>query len=407
MLENKSLVLLLGLAVLFSPLAQADAEQRRQAKRIHDRLTGTPPSATVLQQMEDLLIADSSGRTAAQLALQDPAFYNVTLKNFVAPWTNEEQTVFTPLNDYTATVIGMIRDDVDFREILYGDILYTGSNSPPYANSNNQHYLALEGLGPTAGNLADETILTRQTQSAITGLDADATAGIMTSRAAARAFFYLGTNRAMFRFTLINHLCTDLEPLKDNSRIPDRVHQDVSRSPGGDSRIYLNSCVGCHAGMDGMMGAFAHYELDFRADGNGNLIEDTASLEYTPNAVQQKFLINENNFNPGYITGDDSWINYWRNGQNALLGWGDNYPAVAIDASGHATGNGAKSLGMELANSDAFAQCQVTKAFRSVCLRDPGNVADRSEVDSIVSDFKTGYQMKQVFRDVAAYCKGN
>jgi hypothetical protein len=29
-------------------------------------------------------------------------------------------------------------------------------------------------------------------------------------------------------------------------------------------------------------------------------------------------------------------------------------------------------------------------------------------VSNIVTDFKTdGYQMKQVFRDVAAYCKGN
>ena len=37
-------------------------------------------------------------------------FYNVTLKNWIAPWTNEEQTVFTDLNDYTATAIGMIRD---------------------------------------------------------------------------------------------------------------------------------------------------------------------------------------------------------------------------------------------------------------------------------------------------------
>src|SRR5210317_1207078 len=91
-------------------------------------------------------------------------------------------------------------------------------------------------------------------------------AGIMTSRAAAMAFFSDGTNRAMFRFTLMNHLCTDLEPLKDTSRTPDRVRRDVSRSPGGDSRIFLNGCVGCHAGMDGMAGAFAYYEWDYNSD---------------------------------------------------------------------------------------------------------------------------------------------
>ena len=407
MFKNTFLTVSLGFILISSQMVYADAEQRRQAKRIHDRLTGTPPDATVLGQMESLLITDPSGKLAAEEALKNPAFYNVTLKNFVAPWTNEEQTVFTPLNDYSATVIGMIRDDIDFREVLYGDILYTGNNLPAYNNSNNQHYAALEALGPVAGNLADNTILQPQTQSAITLLDSSATAGVLTTRAAARAFFYLGTNRAMFRFTLMNHLCTDLEPLKDNSRIPDRVHRDVSRSPGGDSRIFLNSCVGCHAGMDGMMGAFAHYELNFNEDGNGNVIEDSATMEYTPNSVQGKFLINENNFKAGHVTLDDSWINYWRNGQNSLLGWSSSYPGLVLDEKGHAIGNGAKSLGRELANSTAFAQCQVKKAFQTVCLREPGNNADRSAFNTIVTDFRSGYRMKQVFRDVAAYCKGN
>ena len=408
MLTNFLLTLGLGLAVFGSQVAFADS--LTQAKRIHDRLTGTPPSAAVLQQMADAIDADpvNGDKAAAAIALQDPAFYNVTLKNFVAPWTNEEQTVFTPLNDYTATVIGMIRDDIDFREVLSGDIIYTGNVSPAYSTSNNAHYEALEALGSEQGNLADDTILKQQSQSAVTGLDASATAGVLTTRAAARAFFIDGTNRAMFRFTFINYLCTDLEPLKDNSRIPDHVHQDVSRSPGGDSRIYLNSCVGCHAGMDGMMGAFAHYNLAYDKDGNGNVIEDTAKLEYTPNEIQAKFLQNANNFKPGNVTTDDSWVNYWRKGQNALLGWANPPPAgVTLDSQGYAVGFGAKALGRELANSDAFAQCQVKKAFETVCLREPGNSADRSEVETIVSDFKDGYKMKQVFRDVAAYCKGD
>ena len=67
-------------------------------------------------------------------------------------------------------------------------------------------------------------------------------------------------------------------------------------------------------------------------------------------------------------------------------------------------------MGMELAHSDAFAQCQVKKAFQAVCLRDPDDyAADRTETANIVANF-TGaysYNMKNVFRDVAAYCKGN
>ncbi len=405
-----STALILPLLLMATTGLQADA--RNQAKRIHDRLTGVPPSAAVLDQMESLLNSDPSGKTAAAKALEDPNFYNVTLKNWVTPWTNEDQTVFAPLNDFTATVIGLIRDDEDFRKVLYGDIIYTGdvNSLPRYSNSNNNHYEALEALGPVNGNLADPAILSAKTQSSVTGLQSDATAGVLTTRAAARAFFYKGTNRAMFRFTMMNFLCTDLEPIKDNTRVPDRVRRDVARSPGGDSRIYLNACVGCHAGMDGMGGAMAYYDLDHEGDKEDatSNFENTAHMTYTPGQVIPKYLQNENNFKPGFVPTDDSWINYWRNGPNALLGWHD-WPGVQKDDKGNAIGNGLKQLGMELAWSEAFAQCQVKKAFKAVCLRDPDNyAADRAAVDTIVTDFKSGgYKMKQVFRDVAAVCKGN
>lgn len=414
-MHKKLTIVAISLGFILSQASYADA--RTQAKRIFDRLTGVAPSEAVLTQMENsILNDDATGAAAAEIAMQDPAFYNVTLKNFASPWTNEEQTVFTPLNDYTATVIGLIRDGdqgEDFRQILYGDVIYTGTNTPAYSNSNNDHYEALENL-PNL-DLSSDTFLTKQLQSTVKSLPIDGTAGVMTTRAAAKSFFYLGTNRAMFRFTLMNHLCTDLEPLKDNTRPANRVRQDVSRSPGGDSRIYLNSCLGCHAGMDGMAGAFANYELQFSGDKDTDVdtFESSAQLTYDADTVTGKHLINENNFKPGYITEDASWINYWRNGQNALMGWND-YTAVQKDDKGNAIGIGAKSLGMELAHSNAFAQCQVKKAFQAVCLRDPNDyTTDRAQLDvatpgTIASNFvNNGYNMKNVFRDVAAFCKGN
>lgn len=387
--------------------------ERRQAKRIHDRLTGIAPSNIVLDTLENMIINDASGLDAANEAIKNKAFYNITLKNFATPWTNEDQTVFAPLNDYSATVIGMVRDDIDFREVLYGNVIYTGNSSPAYSNSNNDHYEALEALGYEAGNLADENILIANNQTSVTGLEASATAGLFTTRAGARAFYYLGTNRAMFRFTLINHLCTDLEPLNDTSRIPNRVRQDVSRSPGGDSRLFLNGCIGCHAGMDGLAGAFAHYDLSFDDDADGNVIENTASLDYTANDIQAKHVINSDNFKPGYETIDDSWINYWRNGKNSRLGWGS-YPGLVLDDKGNAIGSGAKSMGMELASSTAFASCQVEKVFKTVCFRDPNDTAlDRAQLDTttnntIANNFiSNGYNLKSVFAETAAFCKGN
>ncbi len=377
---------LAGLLLSLASVATAGDLERRQAKRIHDRIAGVPPSNTTLDLMETAIVGNNA-LGAADIAMANSAFYNVTLKNFATPWTNRDQTVFAPLNDYTATVIGMIRDDVPFNQLLSADIIYTGSPSLPitgYSTTSNAHYQALED-----GGYDLMTELVPDVQSSVTGLQANATAGVMTTRAAAEAFFVAGTNRAMFRFTLLNHLCNDLEQVKDTSRAADRIRQDISRSPGGDSRLYLNSCVGCHSGMDPMAQAFAYY----------NFNENSGSIEFTDGAVQPKYFINAETFKYGFVTPDDSWDNYWRNGQNALLGW---------DAGLTGSGNGAKELGMELANSRAFASCQVKKVFKTVCLREPGDVADRAEVDTITNSFIAGnYNMKSVFAQSAVYCMGN
>ena len=375
----------LALGLLFCGLA-ANAQEgpREYAKRIHDRLAGVPPTDAVLQSMETD-IAGGNAIGAAYTAMSNPNFYNVTLKNFAAPWTNRAQSVFVPLNDYIATVIGLVRDDdtIGFDQILYGDVIYVGNAGlglPPYSNANNNHYEELENRG-----LDMQSGLEQRTQSSVTGLPPNATAGVMTTRAAAEAFFVAGTNRAMFRFTLLNHMCNDMEQMHDVKLVPDRIRQDVSRSPGGDSRLFLNNCIGCHNGMDPLAGAFAYY----------NFNEDTGSIEYTPNVVQPKYFNNDVNFPFGYRTTDDSWINYWREGQNQYFGWDGGLPG---------SGNGAKSLGQELAASNAFASCQVRKVFAEVCLREPEDLADRTQVQTMVASFQNGYRLRQTFAEAAQYC---
>ena len=366
-------------------ISTASAGPREQAKRIHDRLAGVPPTESVLQLMEAEVDIGQPGSAidAAYRAMEDPNFYNVTLKNFAAPWTNRDQSVFVPLNDYIATVVGMIRDDEPFNSLLSADILYIGPGSlPAYSNFNNDHYAQME-----AQSIDMKSGLTRTSQSAITGLPPSATAGVWTTRAAAEAFFVAGTNRAQFRFTMINHMCNDMEQVHDVKLSPDRIRQDVSRSPGGDSRLFLNNCIGCHTGMDPLAGAFAYY----------NFNETTGSIEYTPGSVQSKYYNNDTNFETGYRTIDDSWVNYWREGQNQFLGWDNSLPG---------SGMGAKSMGEELGNSDAFASCQVKKVFKAVCLREPENSADRFQVGQMVSSFKAGYRMKQTFAEAAVYCMG-
>jgi hypothetical protein len=271
----------LALTVFASGQQAAHAGPREQAKRLYDRLTGTPPSPALLTTLENEVGGGSQSElvNAAMFIMDDSAahssdFYRVTLKNFATPWTNRDQTVFAALNDYSATVIGFVRDDRDFRQVLSDDVLYVGSGtSPAYSATSNAHYEALE-----AGNVDLRVALQPQAQSSLTGIPAAATAGIITSRAASEAFFIDGTNRAMFRFTMLNHLCRDLEQLHDTRLPPDQIRQDVTRSPGGDSRAFQNNCIGCHNGMDPLARAFAYYDFD----------ETQGRLVYTEGQVQPK-----------------------------------------------------------------------------------------------------------------------
>ena len=371
---------------MLSPSALAQIS-RDQAKRIYDRIAGVPATDAQLTTM-----AAGSANAAAIAATHDPSFYNNTIRNLATPWTNRTQSVFAPLNDYTATVIGMVRDDVPFNTLLSADTLYIADTAkyPAYSTANNDSYEALDADG------ADLTVsLKPTTQSSATGLPAAATAGVMTTRAAAQAFFMDGTNRRMYRFTMMNHLCADLQTIPDTTRPPDRIRQDVTRSPGGDSSLFLNNCIECHSGMDPMAQAFAYYNYsyDVTTDPNG----DAGKIVYTAGQVQPKYFINNNNFPQGFVTPDDSWANRMRTGVNSLLGWN-----MAQNPTG--TGNGAKSLGMELENSDAFASCQVSRVFKYVCFRAPSTQADRDKVATMTNTFKSGYLLRQVFADAAVYC---
>lgn len=364
------------------------AGPRERAKAIHDRLIGVPATEADISAM-----AGMSPVNAAMYAIETGEnrrhFATVTLKNFAAPWTNRDQSVFVPLNDYTTLVIGMVINNVPFNQILTADLLYVQSGAPAPTASSNAHYVALETAMQSPGFDPMSDLVPMAQSSAYPVLPSSATAGAMTTRAASEAFFIAGTNRAMFRFTLMNHMCMDLEQVHDTSIIPDRIRQDVSRSPGADSRVFLNNCIGCHAGMDPMAQAFAYNNFD----------EASGAIQYTSGSVQAKYFNNEETFADGFVTPDDSWSNYWREGQNALLGW---------DAQGQSLpgfGQGPKSLGAELAGSRAFAECQVTKVFNAVCLRQPVDASDRSEIQTMTNSFiGNSYNLKQVFAESAAYC---
>lgn len=414
---KRALVVALSCGIFCLSAVSSIADEREQAKRIYERLTGLQPDEVTIDQMAADILVGNGDQAAMDVINGDygdaalEGFLGGTLKRMAAPWTNRDQDAFEPLNDYMATFIGLVNDGDDFRKILYDNIVYVHpSVSPGYSANNNNHYAAIETQAAALRQL------TPVPQSSVQPIPADATAGVMTSRAGARAFFYLGTNRAMLRFTLMSQTCRDLEQMEDASGVPDRIRQDISRSPGGDSRLFLTGCVGCHIGMDPLAQAFAYYNY---VDPDEDPGTDDGAIVYNtspqPNPelgidtrVQPKYHINANNFPSGYVTLNDSWDNYWREGTNEALGW--NYGGGSPNGSG----SGAKTMGMELANSYAFAQCQVKKVFNAVCLRQagvPGDVnstADHDEIAAMTTRFRDGgYNLKQVFAETADYCKGD
>ena len=379
----------MGALALLGANSFAQSPNPDQATRMYNRIAGVPPTAIVLSSM----LSASDPVTAALIATNDPSFYNNTLRNLATPWTNRDQTVFAPLNDYTATVVGMVRDNVPFNTLLSADLIYiadSASGVPAYSPANNDMYLAMD-----TNNVDLKAHLVTSTQSALTGVPAAATAGVLTTRGAASAFFINGTNRAMFRFTVMNHLCSDLQTVMDTTRPPDRIRQDVTRSPGGVSTLFLNNCIGCHSGMDPMAQAFAYYNFN---NIDPTTAGTTGQIVYTAGQVQPKYSINKTNFPQGFSTPDDAWENRWRGGPNQILGWSSTLPG---------SGNGAKSLGQELANSAAFASCQVTRVFKDVCFRAPNTPADFTQVNNMISSFQAhNYSLRQVFAEGAAYCMG-
>ena len=208
----------------------AHAGPTEQAKRIYERIAGEPPSPAVLTQMANAITASRGQPAARHRAGRRPpmrrtqrrarSFYNVTLKNMVIPWTNRDQTVFAPLNDYAATVIGMVRDDVTFNTALSADILYTVNAGGPAGALDRQQRSLRDRRDQR--RRPEHRAQARPRSRRPTASPTAATAGLITTRGAASAFFINGTNRAMFRFTMINHLCHDMET-GDGHHAPDRI----------------------------------------------------------------------------------------------------------------------------------------------------------------------------------------
>src|SRR5690606_37703711 len=201
-----------------------------------------------------------------------------------------------------------------------------------------------------------------------------------------------------------------MEQWSDTSAPDAYVGMDVDRAPGGDPKVFSNTCKGCHGQMDGMRGAFAHIDFSSgylkhgliltNADNDGN--NRFAAARYNNARVQgvaAKFYNNADVFPAGYRVTDASWKNQAVNGINGVyFGW-DNSTLQ---------GYGIRSYGKMLSQSDAYARCMVRRAYQQTCGRGVTEF-EVPVVREIASEFKKDYNLKTLFQRVATSnsCIGN
>lgn len=375
-----SLGLFLALLALSS---SAHAGPPELATQIFRKLNGyVLPQGTVRTQMEGLI---TQGRMvdAAHIATEDDAFYNVTLAAWAAALSNREEDAKAPVNDFITMVVGHVRDGRDARELLYENFTYVGNhrdtNYPCTGAGCSYNYsdpdAHFDALTNSRINL--RRFLVRQTPQWPSVAAADS-AGVLTSRQWARAHFNAGTNRRAVQYALQEFLCSPIAELMAPA-MPDiyynRIRRDVDRAPGGDANTFRTTCRGCHGPMDAFGGAFAFFD---------NAIPPQ-QLRVVPKMNQNGTV-----FAAGYVTTDNSWLNYFTQDQNASLGW-----------RGAKSGYGVRSLGQAIANSEAFSKCMAKRVFRSMCSRDP-KLAENPIILTLAQSFEgNNYDLRRLFEEAS------
>ncbi|MFW7380012.1 MAG: hypothetical protein ACOH5I_14455 [Oligoflexus sp.] len=368
---------------------------RAAVSTVYKRLASVAPTVTELEGWAQEYVAaeNAAAERAVLLKVADAAvlqdtFYSRAVLNFADPETNENMEVANQLTDMTATIVGMVRDEVDYRQILYGDQLYIPDPTtfPPYSIADNETYTQLYNQVVSGQAQLSQALQPVNQRDVITQLPVHA--GIFTTRGYGSVFYNDGTNRSPLRFTMVHYACRDLEQLSDITRPDVYVRRDVERTPGGDGEKFRTECVGCHAGMDPMTKAFSYIDFDI----------DNATVIYSEGQAVPKVNRNPDTFPNGYAVRDDAWSNIWTEGSNANLGWNKEM----------LSGNGPKSWGESIATTTMFPECMAQRVYKTVCFKKSFNTRDRQNLRSLSKEFvDNGYNMKDLFKKAAVQCVDN
>ncbi|HND85329.1 MAG TPA: hypothetical protein PLU50_05950, partial [Pseudobdellovibrionaceae bacterium] len=389
------------------------------ALRLIQRLTSSKINVRdplVAEVASKLASGDRIG--AAELVTNERNFYNVTVKDFAKKMSNRPETILVPLNDFAASFIGVVRDEIDARLLVSGDIMYLGrptiapSDLVLHVLASNDHYQFLDQKNfdlskalvrvdqshpwtDARGRVVTGQMIRSSVTTAVKNPDP---AGVLTSKSFMENHAVAGTNRRLVEFTFREFMCTPIQNWADVAASEAMITRDIDRFPGGDPQAFASTCKACHTVMDGFRGAFARY--NYATD----MIKHTFVHKNGPdtnnfltpqdsNGVVAKINLN-NVYSAGNVVTDDYWENNANvNSNAAFFGW---------RGSNIKRGYGVGSLGAMIGNSERFSLCMAKRVAEAVCKKQMSTADLSGWLSGMSKQFESdGYNLKKLFQRTA------
>jgi hypothetical protein len=414
----------------------------KKAQKMYEMLNGvsTPIFNPRLKEMAKLIdenrlfdaagyaIENGNGRDFSNpndTTYYNPSFYNITVRDFAAPMSTRDESVNTELNDFIATVIGTVRDNVSAKELVSGTDFYRADSVKAAVPADlvrdilrsNLHYSSL-----AKGGFDLARVLVKSRQKLFDGtlvVDNPDPAGLITSRSFMESHAVAGTNRRMVEYSFREFMCIPIEKWAFAQSSDSWIGRDIDRAPGGSHTKYTQSCRACHSRMDPLRGAFAYYTFSNSFIKNTFIVphltnfnsnEDmstaaviglragdpgTANLPAgnSINYVVKKMNHNDHVYPGGYVVTDNSF-------NNAAL---DTEAIKYFGWRSSMSGKGAHDFGLMIAQSEGFSRCMTKRVFKTLCKRDPVDV-EAAIIKSTATEFENqGYKLKYLFKKIAGF----
>ena len=369
----------------FAFSSYADKASESKTRSLWKLLNGTnlDPNSETFSKIDES-IEDGRFKNAAMIAARSPESSMVTsvVRQMVTPLAGREVNFREPPGDFVLSWMVAAIEDIDVRDLFLKEHRWSTTNSMDVT----QNIAAVTEFLRT--NVSD-TQLANSIGSRINDYgqnyigDMDYRIGVLTSLQYGQSIFLGGTNRRPIKKLVEDFLCVaDIEQLM-NFSIPDKwVGRDIPRSPGDDPLVYLNRCVGCHAGMDALRGAFAGYDF------SNNQFQ-------WANTVSGKMNHNADVFPPGRWVDDDSWEH---------LGW---LPIATKQSQKRNLASeeseekyyGPRPLVEMFMESPQFYRCMVQRAQKALC---PKAQPTEITLSQLAYDFESKQKITGMIANVAA-----